>query len=107
MARITIPFAGPRQVDRAFAVNAQRAINWYPAVEGDGAKAILTMKPTPGKTLRVTAGNGPIRSNIVSFQDRAVFVSGGQLLAVDTSWAVTSLGALNTTSGWCSIAAGR
>lgn len=107
MPRLTIPFAGPRQEDRAFAVNAQRAINWYPTVEGDGAKAILTMKPTPGKTLRVTAGNGPIRSNIVTFQDRAVFVSGGQLLAVDTSWAVTSLGALNTTSGWCSIAAGR
>lgn len=107
MPRITIPFTGARQVDRAFAVNAQRSVNWYPEVEGDGAKSLLTLKPTPGLTRRVTAGNGPIRSRLVAFQDRTVFVSGGELLSVETDWTVTSLGALNTTSGWCSIAAGR
>lgn len=107
MPRIPIPIAGARQVDRAFKVNAQRSVNWYPEIEGDGASAVLTLKPTPGLTLVGQAGNGPRRSSSVEFKGASYFVSGGQLMKVSTTWAITAIGTLNTTTGNCGIVAGR
>lgn len=107
MARVQIPIAGARQVDRAYVVNAQRAINWQPEVEGDGAKAILTMKPTPGLRFLCQAGNGPRRSHSVNFGGAAYFVSGGNLVKVSSLWVATIIGTLNTNAGWCGIVAGR
>jgi hypothetical protein len=107
MAIVQIPIAGARQVDRAFSVNAQRAIGWYPEVEGDGAKSILTMKPTPGLRELAQAGNGPRRSHGVDFEGDHYFVSGGNLVKVSPLWVATIIGALNTNAGWCGIIAGR
>lgn len=107
MARLTIPFPGARQVDSNLAVNGQRSINWFPELEGNNAKAPLTLKPTPGKRLLATPGTGPMRSQVIEFQGRAVFVSGSQLVSVDSTWTETVLGTLTTGSGWCEIVAGR
>ena len=107
MARIPLPLAGARQLDRAYQVNAQRAVNWYPEVEGDGAKALLTMKPTPGLDYLVQAGNGPARSNLVTFAGNGYIVSGGQLMQISPTFAATVIGSLNTNAGNCGIVAGR
>lgn len=107
MARVQVPIAGARQVDRALAVNAQRSVNLYPEVEGDGAKAVLTMKSTPGLRLIAQAGNGPRRSHSVEFDGATYFVSGGSLVKVTDAWAVSIIGSLNTNEGWCGIVAGR
>ncbi len=105
--RATVPLLGGRQVDRAFAVNVQRTINLRPEGEPSGAKSLLTLKPTEGLTRYFRQGNGPCRSHFVEFQGDSYWVSGGQLLSVDSARTVTVIGALNTTSGWCVLAAGR
>lgn len=105
--RITVPVAGPLAKDSDIQVNDQRSINLYPEIELVGAKSQLTMKSTPGLNLITTAGNGPIRSNIVKFASNAYFVSGQQLMKMTTAYAVSAVGTLNTTSGWCGIVAGR
>jgi len=107
MPRIGLPIAGARQVDRALKVNAQRSVNWYPELEGDGAASVLTLKPTPGLTLITQAGNGPRRSNSVTFKGATYFVSGAQLMKVTSAWAASAVGALNTSVGNCAIVAGR
>lgn len=107
MTRIAIPIAGPRSVNKSLVVNAQRALNLYPEVEGDGAKAILTMKCTPAMTRVLSAGNGPCRSNIVEFADAAYYVSGAKLIKVTSAWASSEVGTLNTTTGQCHMVAGR
>ena len=105
--RLTVPIVGARAVDRALMVNNQRSINWRPEVEGDGAKSTLTLKPTPGMIRKLRAGNGPARSRGVVFKGAAYFVSGRNLVKVDTAWNATIIGTLNTGSGFCSIVAGR
>ena len=107
MPRVTIPISGGRQVDRAPEVNNQRAINWEASLEGSGAKSALTMIPTVGLTRVETFGNGPCRSEIIEFKGAAYYVSGGELLKMTAAESVSSVGALNTSSGRCYIAAGR
>lgn len=103
----TVPLLGGRAVDKAFAVNAQRAVNWRPEAEPSGAKSLLTMKPTEGLVLLTTQGNGPCRSQFVEFQDDIYWVSGAQLLSRDSAGTTAVIGALNTNTGWCVLAAGR
>lgn len=103
----TVPLLGGRAVDKALAVNTQRAVNWRPEAEPGGAKSLLTLKPTEGLSLLATAGNGPCRSQFVEFQENTYWVSGAQLLCMDDSDAITVIGTLNTTATWCVLAAGR
>ena len=105
--RLTLPIIGARQVDRAFQVNAQRSVNWYPSLERDGAKSVLTLLPTPGLDKRVEFGNGPCRSDPVEFSGSLYWVSGGQLIRMTTAEVTTAVGSLGTTSGRCYLAAGR
>ena len=105
--RVSLPLSGARQSDRAIQVNSQRSINWYPSLEGDGAKSVLTMLPTPGLDRRIEFGNGPTRSNIVEFAGAAYWVSGSELMKMTTAESVSAVGSLNTNTGYCYLAAGR
>lgn len=105
--RVSLPLSGSRQLDRAIQVNSQRSINWYPSLEGDGAKSVLTMLPTPGLDKRVESGNGPCRSNLVEFAGSLYWVSGAELLKMTTAESVSSVGTLNTNTGFCYLAAGK
>lgn len=107
MARVTIPFIGARHVDRAFQVNTQRTVNWIPVLEGDGAKSILTLQPTPGLDRDGASGNGPCRSNLEEFAGSLYWVSGGHLVRRTSAGTYSVIGALNTTTGRCYLAAGR
>ena len=107
MARVEFPIIGSRQVDRAWAVNKQRSVNFYVEAEGDGAAAVMTMKPTSGTILLGTQGNGPARSDYVEFAGNCYVVSGGQLVKITTAWVMSSVGNLNTNVGNVSMIAGR
>ncbi|MFQ5661528.1 MAG: hypothetical protein ACE5GZ_14015 [Gammaproteobacteria bacterium] len=107
--RVNIPIAGQTLKDRTLRVNLQDSINLYPDVEGEGAESVFTLKSTPGLTLITnTAGNGPIRSDFHIFNSKAYFVSGPELMSLDTNDVVVSVGTLNTNAGeWVDFAVGR
>lgn len=105
--RTPLPLLGGRHVDRVAQVNNERSVNWYAEQEPGAAKSLVTMKPTPGLVRVGAAGNGPCRSHRVTFDGKAYWVSGPQLMSQDTSGAITAIGSLNTSSGWCVLAAGR
>jgi hypothetical protein len=107
MARVTVPFIGSRHLDRSLQVNAQRTVNWIPQLEGDGAKSVLTLQPTPGLNAAGTAGNGPCRSGFYEFLGALYWVSGQQLMKRTSGGTVSAVGTLNTSSGACYMAVGR
>lgn len=107
MSRLTVPFIGGKHTDRSLQVNGQRSVNWHPSAEGDSAKGVLTLLPTPGLTTIGATGDGPCRSNFRRFQNSAYFVSGGTLIRMTTGEAFSTVGTITTSSGRCYLAAGR
>lgn len=105
--RVTLPLLGGHHKDEASEINNQQLINWEVHAERPGGVGRISLKPTPGLTLETTQGNGPCRSHLVEFQDKGYWVSGSQLFSIDSTWAVTLIGSLNTASSWCVLAAGR
>ena len=92
------PFIGPAYLSRSLNMNAQRCVNLYPEVDKSSRK-VIGLYGTPGKTLRVTAGSGPIRG-MYTGETYLYAVSGNEVYYIDTSWTATALsGTLNTSTG--------
>jgi hypothetical protein len=104
--RIPIPFVGTQSSGRSSKVNDQLTRNLYVQVEKPGAKNTLALYGDPGVKALVIAGIGPCRSNGEVWQDKLYFVSGGSLISIDANQTVTTIGTLNTSNGWCVLAAG-
>jgi len=105
--RIEIPFVGPTYNGRSSKINGQRTVNMYPKLEKPGAKTAISLYSTPGLSNIGTAGTGPVRSNGVKFGDKLYFVSGNELISMDSSHIFTSVGILTSGGSRCELAAGR
>lgn len=104
--RITLPIAGQTSKGSILQINAQRSINCYPETQQPGAKASLVLKSSPGLT-RLAIGDYPTRSNYVPYRGKLYFVQGQYLKYLDALWNIHDVGAIETTGGFVSIAAGR
>ncbi len=98
------PFFGPAYNDSSRNIAYNRLVNLYPEiVEVQGAsKDVGAFLSAPGLDFLATIGTGPIRGFDVMGGVLYV-VSGNTLYSVSTSYAATSLGALNTSYGPVSI----
>lgn len=105
--RQEIPFNGGTQEGRLKLVGAQKSVNLYPKVQNPGDKNKISLYSSPGLKFLVSIGSGPCRSNGVEFNDKLYFVSGSELISIDSGGSAASIGTLNTSGGQVSIVAGR
>ncbi len=104
--RYTLPLqlSGPAYTSYSSNINAQTCINWYPAPAGPGAKVPTALFPTHGAVLVDAVGTGSHRGAI-EHKGKAYFVSGSQLIEMDTAEAFTTIsGSISTSSGNVSMA---
>jgi len=101
--KIPISIAGPYYESDTKKVNAQTAINWYPEVDNIQGKTAISMAPTPGTSFVKSVGTGPHRG-ATKFKNNAYFVSGNELIKMDTLENTTSIGNIDTSSGLVSMA---
>ena len=105
--RLTIPFAGPTQEDRAISVSSQKSVNMYAMAKKPGEKGRVVLYSDPGVLrLSSTAGTGPCRSNGLRWNENTYFVSGGKLYKQDINQTITEIGSLLTSSSRCVLAGG-
>jgi len=105
--RIEIPFVGPTYNGRSSKVNAQRTVNMYPKLEKPGSKTTIALYGTPGLKSQGVVSTGPVRSNGEKFGSDLYFVSGDELIKMNSSFVYTSIGTLNSSGSRCELAAGR
>lgn len=103
--RLPIPFVGEHATSRASQVNNQITKNLYVERQASGAKHGAVLYPTPGLKFLFSAGTGPCRSNGIVFKNKAYFISGADIVEIDSSLQPTTIGQLNTTTGQCKFAA--
>ena len=95
-------FVGPAYLSRSLNMNCQRAVNLYPEVD-ETSKHVIGLYGTPGLTLKVTAGSGPIRG-LYAGETYLYAVSGNEVYYIDTAWTATALsGTLARSTGTVSI----
>lgn len=88
------PIFGPFYVSLSSNLAADRLVNLYPEiVETRQGKAVGALYSTPGLTLKLTVGGGPIQGFHL-FKDLLYVVSGNVLYSVSGAWAVTEIGAV-------------
>ena len=105
--RQEIPFNGGTQEGRLKLVGSQKSVNLYPKIQSPGDKNKISLYSTPGLKFLVSIGSGPCRSNGVEFNDKLYFVSGAELISIDSGGSAASVGTLSTSGGQVSIVAGR
>lgn len=105
--RQQIPFLGDQSKNRIARINDQQTINFEPKLQKPNAKTTLSLNSTPGLSLISTAGDGACRSNWKKWNNDIYYVNGTKLIKVDSSNAVTTVGTILTTGGWCQMASGR
>jgi hypothetical protein len=104
MARLTIPFVGPTYQSRSPNANDQKCVNWYPKLEGQGAKSGVGLYPTPGLQLAVASPNGAnCRGNGIVFRGYAYWVFGNKLYQMTPGESMTEIGTLATSTGRVSM----
>ena len=91
-----IPFFGAGQKGKSSTVTMQSHLNLYAEVISE--KSAVAFYGTPGLTLRKFLGDTPVRGWITS-GNFIYLVHRGTFYRLDNSGTLTSLGALNTTSG--------
>lgn len=100
---IPLSIAGPYHSARSLDLSAQTLKNWYLEINKIQEKTEAVLYPTPGTILIDAAGLGPHRGTLVHKGD-AYFVSGNELIKMDSSEAITSIGTLSTSDGRVSMA---
>jgi hypothetical protein len=100
-------FVGPSYKNRKVNVDCQRCVNLYPEKHELGTgkeQEQYSLHSTPGLSLKVTVGAGPIRAAYTASNDQVFVVSGSKLYRVSSSWVATELGTLSTSTGPVSMA---
>lgn len=105
--RIDVPLVGSSRPGRVGRFQPQRTVNWYPEVQGEGAKAQVALYPDAGLRLHLTAGTGPWRSNFEPWRGALYGVSGRDVVCWTGNGNSTIIGQLAAGSERCVIAAGR
>ena len=93
---VPIPFWLETAEARSSAVSGERLRNWYVEKSPEGAKSPLALYPTPGLSLQVAVGDGPIRG-IGRVGSLLYVVSGSKLYTVTSTLTVTEIGDIANT----------
>jgi hypothetical protein len=90
------PILGSTYVARSVNAADSRMVNLFPEIVPEAGKEPAFLQRAPGLRRVVTVGTGPIRG-LWQLGSYGYVVSGNTLYRVDTSWNVTSLGAVANT----------
>ena len=95
-----LPILGPGISGKSRAVTAQKRQNIYMEVKAETDKARLVAYGTPGLALQTSLGNSPIRG-IWWYQpgNFLLAVAGSSVYEIDANWTITTVGAINSSSG--------
>ncbi len=100
---MNIPFVGPTYNPSSVNIDCQRSVNWYPEINPQSSKAVVSMTGTPGTTLFCASGASTVRG-LHAFNNLMFVVIANHLYSIDASGALSgSLGDLNTVTGRVSI----
>ncbi len=91
--RINVPFGLHAYQDRSLPVNAQKLINFFIEAQPQDSKSSVIVNNTPGSTLFVTVGTGPIYGMRV-MNGVLYVVSGIQLYSITTVGVTRLLGSI-------------
>lgn len=96
---------GPHVKARSVDASAQTLVNWYLETFSAVKDKVLSgvLYPTPGSVFVKSIGLGPHRGAIIH-KGKAYYVSGNELIEQDTSDTFTTVGTLNTNTGFVSMA---
>jgi len=97
MARI--PLLGGAYMARSGIANAQRCVNLYPEGNTKDAPVPVTHYLTPGLGLLAEAPTGPVRGLYMASDGQGYMVASNTVYAVSSTWGLTVLGTINTTTG--------
>ena len=98
-----IPFIGPTYQSRSPNIACDRSVNFYPEVNPQDAKDVMSLIGTPGTQFFTSLGQTPVRGMHV-VNNVLYAVAGANLFSISAGGAVsTSLGTLNTNSGRVSM----
>lgn len=103
--RTPIPIVGPAYQAVSLNLSAQRCVNWYIELGGEGAAVPAALLPTPGLTrvLEMPNAPAPIRG-VEVFKDALWVVSGDKVFRVTAAWVPSLVGTLATSAGPVSMA---
>jgi hypothetical protein len=105
-----IGLAGGSYTTQSPIADSSRTINWYPErIESGRGKSGAVLYPTPGLSVAVAVGAGPMRGSHVAPDGRVFTVSGDSLYEIDSAMSIATgaaLGAMATDNRQCSIASG-
>lgn len=90
--RIKIPFGLQAYESRSLPVNAQELVNMFPEVQPQDSKSNPVVLPSPGSTLYITVGVGPIHGMIV--KGGVLYAVSGEELYSVTNGTSTLLGTI-------------
>lgn len=97
-----IPFLGGSATQRSIALDAQRTVNLYPALDAEG-KNTLALYGTPGRVTFATTQAAEVRG-MYEAKGRLFAVVGNTFYEIDSSGTATSRGTLLSVAGAVSIA---
>lgn len=100
-------FIGPSYTSQSVNVDCQRCMNLYPEIDalGTGKEGeVASLVSTPGLTSLVTLPTSPVRGVWTTSTGKLYAVGGQYLYSISSAWVATQLGALNTSSGFVSMA---
>lgn len=102
-----LPFIGQAYENRAIQVSSQKCVNWYPEIESDNSRNVITLQSVSGSREFVSVSSSPdnaIRGMVFAiFDSRLYFVAGNTLYASNSAGDVESIGNVDG-SGLVSIA---
>ncbi len=104
---LRLPFIGQAYENRAIQVSNQKCINWYPEIESDNSRNVITLQSVSGSREFANVSLNPddaIRGMVFAVADNKLyFVAGSTLYSSDSSGVTTSLGNIDG-SGLVSMA---
>lgn len=89
---------------RSVIANAQRAVNLYAEANPDDSEVKYTHYNAPGLVSLSSALSVPARCLYWANNDQLYYVAGSTVYSVSSSWALTALGTIGTSSGIVSMA---
>lgn len=100
-----IPFVAGAYSSRSTNIAADRCVNLYPEISGTGdAKTVAALIGCPGsRLLAAIPGTGAIRGVYAPSSGDAIVVFGASVYHISTSWSLTFVGTMLTSTGRVSI----
>lgn len=100
-------FIGPSYTSQSVNVDCQRCVNLFPEINALGTgkeREVASLVPTPGLRLLVTLPESPVRGLWCASNGELYAVGGSKFYSLDSNFAATERGSLNSSSGYVSMA---